>query len=180
MKLIVMTGLPATGKSAIAEALGRELSIPVFALDWLRGVMRRYDIESETSGYAAYEMLVALAARQLMLGQSAIIDSVLTPPAIRGAIRDLAMDYHVPIYGIWTYSSDETVHQERLAKRKRNIPHWPELKWEDVQLVAKRYGVWEYVGLRLDVVEPFENNLQKALKFVSQYDAAQAKLSGNV
>ena len=69
MKLIVMTGLPATGKSSIAEALGRELSIPVFALDWLRGVMRRHELEAEKAGYAAYEMLVTLARRQLMLGQ---------------------------------------------------------------------------------------------------------------
>src|SRR5687768_3557193 len=103
MKLIVMTGLPGTGKSTIAEALGRELSIPVFALDWLHAAMRRHDIEAEKGGFAAYELLVTLARRQLMLGQSAILDSVLRPPTIRGAIRDLAMDYHVPLYGIWTH-----------------------------------------------------------------------------
>jgi predicted kinase len=171
MKLIVMTGLPATGKSTIAEALGREEGIPVFALDWLRGALHRHDIKAETSSYAAYEMLLTLARRQLMLGQSAILDSVLTPPAIRSAIRDLAMDYHVPLYGIWTYCSDEAIHKERLAKRKRAIPHWPELSWEELQIVAKRYSVWEYVGLRLDMANPFEDNLQKALKFVHQYDA---------
>jgi predicted kinase len=170
MKLIVMTGLPATGKSAIAEALGRELAIPVFALDWLRGVMRRHEIEAEKEGYAAYDMLVSLARRQLMLGQSAIVDSVLTPPLIRGAIRDLAMDFHVPVYGIWAHCSDEDLHKTRLLERKRGIPNWPELQWKDVQEVANRYFVWEYVGLRLDMVEPFELNLQKALKFVSQYD----------
>jgi predicted kinase len=176
MKLIVMTGLPATGKSTIAEALGRELAIPVFALDWLRGVLRRHEIDPEKGGFAAYEMLVTLARRQLMLGQSAILDSVLTPPAIRGAIRDLAMDYHVPIYGIWTHCSDESLHKARLLERKRGIPNWPELQWEDVQAIARRYSVWEYVGLRLDMAEPFERNLKKALKFVSQYDEAQARL----
>jgi predicted kinase len=171
MKLIVMTGLPATGKSKIAEALGRELSIPVFALDWLRGVMRRHELEPEKGGFAAYDMLITLARRQLMLGQSAILDSVLTPPVIRGAIRDLAMDFHIPIYGIWTHCSDEDLHKARLLERKRGIPGWPELQWQDVQAVAKRYSVWEYVGLRLDMVEPFELNLKKALKFVCQYDA---------
>jgi predicted kinase len=171
MKLIVMTGLPATGKSAIAEALGKELAIPVFALDWLRGVLRRHEIDREKEGYAAYDMLVSLAQRQLMLGQSAILDSVLTPPSVRGAIRDLAMDYHVPVYGIWTHCSDENLHKARLLERKRGIPNWHELKWEDVQAVAKRYSVWEYVGLRLDMADPFEQNLQKALKFVSRYDA---------
>ena len=108
-----------------------------------------------------------------MLGQSAILDSVLTPPAVRGAIRDMALDFQVPVYGIWTQRSDEELHKARLLERKRNIPNWPELKWDDVQAVAKRYGVWEYVGLRLDMKDPFEQNLQKALKFVSQYDAFQ-------
>jgi predicted kinase len=171
MKLIVMTGLPATGKSKIAEALGRELTIPVFALDWLRGVLRRHEIEPEKEGYAAYDMLLSLARRQLMLGQSAILDSVLTPASVRVAIRDMAIDYHVPVYGIWTHSSDEELHKARLLERKRGIPNWPELQWDEVQAVAKRYSVWEYVGLRLDMVDPFERNLQKALKFVSLYDA---------
>jgi hypothetical protein len=34
-RLIVFSGLPATGKSTLAEAAGRHLRAPVFAVDWL-------------------------------------------------------------------------------------------------------------------------------------------------
>ena len=36
--IIVFSGLPRTGKSTLAEALGRHFSIPVFAKDWLARV----------------------------------------------------------------------------------------------------------------------------------------------
>lgn len=38
MQFIVFTGLPGTGKSSLAEAVGRQLGIPVFAKDWLEAI----------------------------------------------------------------------------------------------------------------------------------------------
>src|SRR5829696_161901 len=41
MKFIVFSGLPGTGKSTLAEAVGRTLSISVFAKDWLEATLLR-------------------------------------------------------------------------------------------------------------------------------------------
>jgi hypothetical protein len=41
VQFIVFTGLPGTGKSGTAEAATRELSIPVFAQDWLAATLIR-------------------------------------------------------------------------------------------------------------------------------------------
>ena len=41
MKLIIFSGLPGTGKSRLAEAVGRALAIPVFAKDWLEATLLR-------------------------------------------------------------------------------------------------------------------------------------------
>ena len=91
-KLIIFTGLPATGKSSVAEAVGRELQIPVFAKDWLEAALRRGGIEQNT-GYAGYELLTALAERQLQMGQSAVLDSVASITAVRDQWRALAQTY---------------------------------------------------------------------------------------
>jgi hypothetical protein len=38
-RLIILTGLSGTGKTSIAEAVARELDIPVFAKDWLEATV---------------------------------------------------------------------------------------------------------------------------------------------
>jgi predicted kinase len=103
-RLIVMAGLPGTGKSCIAEAVGRELGSPVFAKDWLEVALRRVGLAQtlETAhllGYTGYELLSALAERQLRLGQSAILDSVASTASIRTIWRTLATTYGAA--GMW-------------------------------------------------------------------------------
>ena len=87
MKLIIFSGLPGTGKSTLAEAVGRHLGIPVFAKDWLEATLIRSGLkpvsDDRTLGFAGYELLTILAQRQLMLGQSVILDSVAAAQTIR-------------------------------------------------------------------------------------------------
>src|SRR4051794_22796098 len=98
MQLIVFSGLPGTGKSSLAEAVGRQLAIPVFAKDWLEGVLVRCQLQPASAaasslGYASYELLTTLAERQLRLGQSVILDSVASPPVIRAEWQRLATQH---------------------------------------------------------------------------------------
>ena len=71
MKLIVFSGLPGTGKSTLAEIVGKQLHIPVFAKDWLEatslGNGLQPTLNEKSLGYVGYELLTVLAERQLML-----------------------------------------------------------------------------------------------------------------
>jgi predicted kinase len=51
MQFVVISGLPGTGKSSVAEAVGRALRVSVFGKDWLEATLRRSDLQGET-GYA--------------------------------------------------------------------------------------------------------------------------------
>jgi predicted kinase len=165
MKLIIFSGLPGTGKSTLAEALARELHIPLFAKDWLEGTLLqsglRPSLEHNSLGFAAYNLLTVLAERQLMLGQPAILDSVAATLSIRNAWRQLGEKYGAQWRVIECLCSDETVQRSRLKDRKRIIPGWHELEWSEVERVREYYSPWDIERLIVDTISPLNENLLK-------------------
>ena len=173
MQLIVFAGLPGTGKSSLAEAVGRQLSIPVFAKDWLEGVLVRCELRPKAEnapglGFAGYELLTTLADRQLRLGQSVILDSVASTVAIRAQWQDLAARHSAAWRVIECLCSDEAEHRSRLDRRVRGIPGWHELDWGDVQRVAGYYAPWQEPRLVLDAVRPLADNNAAALRYLER------------
>lgn len=166
MKLIIFSGLPGTGKSTLAEAIGRDLGIPVFAKDWLEAALLRSKLKStcedKSLGFAGYELLTILAQRQLMLNQSAILDSVAAVKTLRTTWQELAKQNYANYYVIECICSDESIHRARLRERQRNIPGWHELEWSEVERVKGYYSAWEGERLVLDMVNPFNENFLKA------------------
>jgi predicted kinase len=174
MKLIVFSGLPGTGKSSLAEAVGRDLGIPVFAKDWLEGTLVRSELkpanEEKSLGFAGYELLTILAERQLRLGQSVILDSVAASRTIRSTWRQLSDQYGAQYCVIECICSDEALHRSRLQGRERNIPGWHELEWSEVERVKQYYLPWEGERLVLDMTAPFPENLLKAKTYCGWID----------
>jgi len=166
MKLVVFSGLPGTGKSTLAEVIGKQFGIPFFAKDWLEAVLLQNGLQptqdGKALGYVGYELLTSLAERQLMLGQSAILDSVASIQKIRDAWKSLAGKYLAEWRVIECLCSDETIHRERLLTRERDIPGWHELEWSEVERVKEYYVSWQEEHLVLDMVQPFEENLFRA------------------
>ena len=166
MKLIVFSGLPGTGKSTLAEALARDFGIPVFAKDWLEGALVRSGLkptdQMKTLGFAGYELLTILAERQLMLGQSVILDSVAATKSIRSTWRRLARQYAAAWHVIECTCSDESLQRSRLKERKRHIPGWYELDWSEVERVRVYYLPWDEEHLVLDMKNSFTENFLKA------------------
>jgi predicted kinase len=96
--LIAMAGLPAAGKSTVAEALGRVLPAPVVSVDPVEAAMWRAGVErGQPTGLAAYLVAEAVADGVLALGQSVIVDAVNAVEAARGQWRTLAGRHGVPV-----------------------------------------------------------------------------------
>ena len=169
MKLIIFSGLPGTGKSLLAEAVGRELGIPVFAKDWLEAVLLRSKlVPAETEkqlGSIGYDLLTVLAERQSSLGQSVILDSVASTVSIRTTWRELARKYNADWRVIECICSDLGIHRERLEKRQRRILGWHELAWSDVEFVRSYYAPWDEKRLILDSIRSVDKNFLAALKY---------------
>ena len=166
MKLIIFSGLPGTGKSTLAEAVGRVLGIPVFAKDWLEATLIRSELiasnHNKPLGSAGYRLLTTLAEHQFILGQSAILDSVASTKSIRDVWRQLSEQYNADWRVIECVCSDESLHRSRLKERRRNIPGWHELEWSEVERVKQYYLPWEGERLIVDMTYSFDENFLKA------------------
>ena len=167
---IAFSGLPGTGKSRIAEAVARELGIPVFAKDWLEATLIRCELQPAENGpplgSAGYQLLTILAERQLQLGQSVILDSVASTLSIRSTWRTLAQTYQAEWRVIDCMCSDEAMQRERMKVRRRNIPGWHELDWSEVERVKAYYVPWDEERLILDAMNPPEENIAAALRYL--------------
>ena len=166
MNLIVFSGLPGTGKSTLAETVARDLHIPVFTKDWLEAALLRNELKPANAekplGFAAYELLTILAERQLILGQSVILDSVAAFSSLRSTWRTLSDQYGAAQRVIECICSDEALHRSRLTDRRRNIPGWHELEWSDVERVRGYYLPWQEEHLVLDMTNSFTENFLRA------------------
>ena len=166
-RLGVFAGLPGTGKSSLAEAAGRALGYPVFAKDWLEAALWRSGIDrAQGSGTAGYELLGSLAAGQLRLGQSAILDSVAGFERLRQAWRALADESLAQFRAVECICSDEALHRSRLAGRQRGIPGWYELDWPEVERIREVYEAWTSERLVVDMVQPPADNLAAVLAYL--------------
>jgi predicted kinase len=148
--LIVMSGLPVAGKSTVAERLSVALSLPILAVDLIAVAMWAAGIPKESTGAAHYKVARAVAAEQLRLGLSVIIDAVNAREGARQMWRSLATEQGVELRIIECVCSDPELHRQRVQQRRRNIPGMAEATWEWVEEQRSVYKPWADDRLVLD------------------------------
>jgi predicted kinase len=73
--LVQMAGAPGSGKSALAQALGRALGIVVLDKDVIKSTLLDAELSWEAAGIAAQETAFALAESLLSQGVGVVLDS---------------------------------------------------------------------------------------------------------
>lgn len=167
--MLVMAGLPGSGKSSVAAEVARVLGCALLSVDPIEAAMWRSGIaRDQPTGLAAYVVAEDLAREQLRLGNDVIIDAVNDAQQARDQWLSLSAEVGRPVAFVEVFCSDESVHRRRLAERRRAIAGFPEPTWESV--VARREGfhTWDGERLQLDSMQPLEETVASALEYVGR------------
>lgn len=167
---VVVTGLPGTGKSTLADALAGGIGAPAFAGDWLLGALRPADRVLDDLTREEYlelyqSLLLSLITRQALLGQSSIVDCVVTDETL-SRWRVEVETRHGRMAVIECVCTDTHLHRSRVEGRVRGIPGWHEIDWNHVERMRDETPALTSDRLVIDAVNPVASNLERALAYL--------------
>jgi predicted kinase len=150
--LIVVSGLPGTGKTTVAAALAARLPAIHLSVDPIEDALLGAGLaRSWETGVAAYEAARCVAEQNLALGASVVVDAVNDSEPARDTWRVAAATSGAELVFVLLVLDDAAEHRRRLEGRARSLVHVPEPSWEDVRGRAASYAPWADDGcLRVD------------------------------
>ncbi len=153
--LVVLAGLPGSGKSAVADAVGHALGATVVSVDPVEAAMWRAGVaRDQPTGLAAYVVAEAVAEHQLALGRPVVVDAV---------------------NAVAVTCPDRSVHRARLEGRRRDLPGFPEPTWADVVRLEDDLAPWTDPRLELDSTRPLDGLVADVLADLRALDDAGAR-----
>lgn len=163
--LLMLAGLPGTGKSTLAAALARSLGWPVIDKDLLNTVLLESDLTQAQAGPLAYELALTLAhALVVQHGHSLILDTAGRQPFIVERARTIAQAAGGQLKVVRCIAP-MAVRQARLQARQAGPSQWTHDQTTFAQETA-----W-YAHLPTDTLivasdQPIEDLLAIVLPFV--------------
>ncbi|MDT0278153.1 AAA family ATPase [Blastococcus goldschmidtiae] len=141
--LIVVSGLPGTGKTAVAAALAGRLAATHLSVDPVEDALLGAGIlRSRATGVAAYEVVRVAAEQNLRLGATVVVDAVNDSEPARETWRAAVEGTGAELVSVLLVLDDAGEHRRRLEGRGRPLGHLPEPSWEDVLARAAAYVPW--------------------------------------
>lgn len=168
--LIIINGLPGSGKTTLAQKLSKHYSTPLFTKDIFKEVMfdtlGYSDREwSKKVGIAAYTLMYTVAKEVLKNGKGCIIDSNFSPLWDNSLITNLFLPHVVPIQ-IVLYANGQVLLDrvnERYRTTKRHPGHIENealIELRDYILQGKIQQLSINNTLEIDT-HPFNENIEK-------------------
>ncbi len=146
--LVVVGGLPATGKSTVASALARQAGFAFVRVDRIEQAIIDTAGLRQPLGPVGYTVAYGVAAEQLRHGVSVVAECVNPLGVTRDAWRDVAAGHGARLVEVELVCTDQAAHREQAQTREVDIPGLRLPDWE--QITSREYEPWDRGHLVID------------------------------
>ena len=146
--LIVIGGLPGTGKTLLARGLASALDAVHLRIDTIEQALRSVTMDSGALGAAGYVVAYGVAADNLALGRTVVADAVNPLTSTRAAWREVGERAAAAVIEVEVICSDAGEHRRRVTTRVSDIRGLKLPAWDEVQ--ARTYEPWPGAHLVID------------------------------
>jgi predicted kinase len=146
--LVVVSGLPATGKSTVARLLAERTRTPFLRVDRIEQAIVGWSELTHPVGPVGYAVAHALAAEQLTLGLDVIVECVNPLSLTRDAWVGTASRTGAAIVEAELVCSDPGEHRHRVESRPSDVDGLTKPTWAQVH--QWEYEPWSRPRLVLD------------------------------
>ncbi|WP_328615887.1 AAA family ATPase [Amycolatopsis sp. NBC_00355] len=146
--LIVVGGLPASGKTTVATELARRTGFSYLRVDTIEQAIVRSTPLSNPLGPVGYVVAYDVAADLLRTGVSVIAECVNSLEITRDAWRDTGTAHGARVLETEIVCSDPVEHRRRAETRDTGIPGHVPPTWP--QIVGREYEPWTRDRLVVD------------------------------
>ncbi|MER6349306.1 AAA family ATPase [Streptomyces sp. NPDC001595] len=146
--LIVIGGLPGTGKTTLARLLAARIDAVHLRIDTIEQAIVRSGLAQHPVGPAGYVIGYALADEHLRQGLTVIAESVNPLTVTRDSWRSVGHRAAVPVVEVEVICSDPDEHRHRVTTRETDIPDLPLPNWQ--QVLHRDYEPWNREHVVID------------------------------
>jgi predicted kinase len=147
--LIVLSGLPGTGKTTIAKAFAAKHSAAYVRVDEIEHALKQHLQDGQDIGSAGYLIAFAIAASNLRVGNWVVADCVNPVPESRQGWRGAAHSAAgANILEVEMICSDRLEHRRRVEMRIPDIDGFTLPTWSEV--ASHHYVAWTEPHLVVD------------------------------
>jgi len=157
--LVIFSGLPGAGKTAIARELARQIGAAHVRIDSIEQAIRGSVTGSLPLDDVGYRVAYAVAEDNLRIGTTVIADSVNPLRLTRDAWVNVTKRAGVRAVEVEVTCSVPEEHRRRVEARAADIPGMTMPTWADV--VAREYHPWDREHLVIDSANrPIDENVR--------------------